>query len=127
MMKKYDNLVYYAFRYDWNSHSMVKTNILRDDFFEKLEKHLKQRKEPVTKESIKELLDSNLKYHYWSRREYEIQVGDLWAPIEDMKKVDVYQQVAPNLDVIVDYIVYHLGIKFTKKGTLKDEEISQDK
>ena len=56
-------------------------------------------------ETFKVELDSVLRYCFWSKCEYEIYVKDAFhnEPTE-ITKVDVYDQVKPNLEILANYI-----------------------
>ena len=60
------------------------------------------------KETLKQYLKGEFQYHYWSKCEWEFIVCD-WPhrdTIEDSHpiKVDVYDQIKPNLDVITNIV-----------------------
>lgn len=114
-------LEYYAFVYDWNTKSLDWVNILGDRYKERLVKALKTKNEELSvtnRRELRENLRGYLFYHYASRAEYEILVGDLFSGldpakyVDEMVKMDVYDQVIMNLDMIVDYIINEMDIKF---------------
>lgn len=49
------------------------------------------------------ILDAS-KYQFWSRCEYEIVVGG-FPPTDDKKKIDVYDQIEHNIDVITTHFM----------------------
>lgn len=51
-------------------------------------------------------------YHYWSKCEHEILVGDLFTEEDDFKKIDAYRQIEMNLDRITEYVINELKINF---------------
>ena len=54
-------------------------------------------------------------YYYWSKSECEIQVAGLLAEKEEeFKKIDIWYQLEPNLDIITDYIIKTLRFKNLK-------------
>lgn len=115
------NLTYYAFIYDWNTESLDWVNVLGDRYKEHLVKALKTKTEEVrvkNRDELKKDLRSYLFYFYASRAEYEVLVGDLFSGldpakyVDDMVKMDVYDQVILNLDIMVDYIINKMDIKF---------------
>lgn len=64
--------------------------------------------EITTKDLFTKFIDIELKYYFWSRCQYEFIVID-WPyskTIEDSNpvKVDVYQQLKPNIPIIVDLL-----------------------
>lgn len=114
-------LEYYTFVYDWNTKSLDWVNILGDRYKEHLVKALKTKTEEVrikNRDELKKDLRRYLFYYYASRAEYEVLVGDLFSGldpakyVDEMVKMDVYDQVIMNLDVIVDYIINEMDIKF---------------
>lgn len=114
-------LKFYAFIYDWNTKSLEWTNVLGDRYKEYLVKALKTKTEErriKNRDELKENLRQYLFSYYASRAEYEVLVGDLLSEInptkyvDEMVKIDVYNQVIKNLDVMVDYIINTMEIKF---------------
>ena len=63
------------------------------------------------KADLKKWVDGALMYQYWSRCEYEILLS-CWPPSdkEDPKKVDIYWQAKPNLDIITRLFSENEGI-----------------
>ncbi len=59
---------------------------------------------PTTKEQFKEFVKSECQYRFWSRCEYEIILVD-WPNQQIENKIDVYDQVIMNLDVIVNILM----------------------
>lgn len=73
----------------------------------------KARKKVKTKTEFKEWLKKEFIYYYWSRSEYEIVVGGLFSEYpKEFKKVDIWSQIEPNLDIITDYIIKEMKFKF---------------
>lgn len=73
----------------------------------------KARKKVKTKTEFKEWLKKEFMYYYWSRSEYEIVVGGLFSEYpKEFKKVDIWSQIEPNLDIITDYIIKEMKFKF---------------
>ena len=121
MKIKNAELKFYAFTYDWNTKSLEWTNVLGDRYKEYLVKALKTKTEErriKNRDELKENLRQYLFSYYASRAEYEVLVGDLLSEInptkyvDEMVKLDVYNQVIKNLDVMVDYIINTMKIKF---------------
>lgn len=114
-------LKFYAFIYDWNTKSLEWTNVLGNRYKEHLVKALKTKTKEVrikNRDELKKDLNRYLFYYYASRAECEVLVGDLFYGIDPVKyidemvKLDVYNQVIKNLDVMVDYIINTMEIKF---------------
>ena len=95
---------WYVLNYSWNDKMVKPFNIFHSvRFCKALNKSLK---EFVTMDKFKEELKSDLMYAFWSKREYEISVGDLCeGDIAKYQKIDVYSQVLPNLDILAEYII----------------------
>lgn len=105
---------------------MLKWYVLRDDFNAREVKHYnalggweddirKARKKFKTKEDLKAWLRREFMYYYWSKAECEIQVAGLFAKEEkEFKKIDIWYQLEPNLDIIADYIIHELKFKNLK-------------
>lgn len=103
---------FYAMVYEWNEHKIKYTNIIQEDILQALEKMIKKE---VKRGELKERLESLLKYHYWSRAEYELMVGDLFCKEEELEKIDIWFQIEPNVDLILDNIIMYLAPRKGKK------------
>ena len=82
MKRKNIKLEWYAFEYDWNSKSLIRTNVLGDRFVENIQKKIKRDK------------------------------IDNYESLKEAVKIDIWYQLEPNLDRIVEYIIRELDIKF---------------
>lgn len=93
-----------------------KGSISKKNFFV-LDKSYK--KIPVsTKEQLEEFMKSYFMYHYWSKCEWEFIIID-WPhrdTIEESRpyKIDVYEQIKPNLPVIADIVWNYIEPKIKK-------------
>lgn len=93
-----NKLVWNVLIYDFNNKKIVPYNIFYDGFLQEIIDDFYKGK------SIKEAIKKWAKYHYWSRTEYEIQVGGLFDTPEHFKKIDIYDQIEMNLDNIAQYV-----------------------
>ena len=102
-------LEWYVLCWDFNSKKMIKYNIFAELIIEDLMKEVKA-KRVYNKSILREYLKTQFMYYYWSKVEYEFFASDL----NGMKyeKIDVWRQIEPNLDIIVDYINLELNLKF---------------
>lgn len=116
-MKKKE-LKFYAMVYNWNSHKIEHTNVIRKDILTPLEKMIKKK---ATRTELKCRLESLLKYYYWSRAEYEIMAGDLFCNPDELEKIDVWFQLEPNIDLILDIILEYICPRKFKRGDFSDE------
>lgn len=107
-------LEYYALNHDFNSDKIYFINVLAYIKPEELRKKIKKG-EIHSFDTLKEYLDKEFMYHFWSRSEYEIQVGGLFSKEDKFEKWDVYQQTKPNLDMITEYVINKCKIDFDKK------------
>lgn len=89
------------YRFMYNDKGNFSTNfIVRDDNFNAI---------PIkTKDQLAEFVDNTLKYNFWAKCEWEFIVTD-WPgreKVDDSRpiKVDVYDQVKPNINIIVDQL-----------------------
>ena len=111
---------YYAMYYDLNSREIRKTNVIQEDILKRLQDMVKKGK-IKDRLQFKECLKGEFMYRYWCKREYEVSVGDLHEKdLSKYEKIDVYDQLEANLDVITEYIIREMGITFNKKNKLKE-------
>lgn len=66
-----------------------------------------------TYEELYDDVKSQFISHFMSKCEHEFKVGGLFDK-EYMYKIDVYSQISPNLNIIVDLINKHLGLNFER-------------
>ena len=93
--------------FDFNAKELKPYNIITKNL---LEEFKKKTKSLTSTKDKKKILDDYFLYYYWSRREYELFIGDAFEEdISKYKKVDIYTQIQMNFDVI-----YNLVIKATK-------------
>lgn len=106
---------WYVLRYNFNSNEIENFNIFDHwRFTEDVENMLKKYENFNT---FKENVKKELMYYFWSKSEYEIIVGGLHIELdwENFKKIDIYSQVLPNLDILCKYIIDEYNKKKRKK------------
>ena len=100
-MKK---LEWYVLNYDFNHKKLENFNIFRSYRFTKGVEDLLNHY--TTFDEFVEDLEKELMYAFWSKREYEISVGDAFeTDLNKYKKIDVYSQVKPNVRILAKYII----------------------
>ena len=108
MKMKNVELKWYVFRWDFNAKKITNYNVLSglaEDIAKKV-----QAKKINNKDTLKEYLKKEFMYHYWSRTEHEVYISDLHG--SEGEKIDIWRQVEPNLDNIVDYVNLKMELKF---------------
>lgn len=96
---------WFVLNYDFNSKKVVDYNIFNNIKFSRGVNELVEEYDGDFNE-FKLNLKSLAKYCFWSKREYEISVGDLWEQdMEKYEKIDVYRQLSKNIDVLARYIL----------------------
>ena len=89
--------------FDFNAKELKPYNIITEDLIEDFKKKTKSL---TSIEDKKKILDDYFLYHYWSKREYELFIGDAFEEdISKYKKVDIYTQIQMNFDVIYNLII----------------------
>lgn len=95
----------------------------------------------INKEKFKEWVIFEAKYQFWSRCQYEMVVG-AWpfgsykmnerikelkkndedtydnlvdAALSEMAKIDIYEQLMMNIDILVEILIDEFSLDFTKK------------
>ena len=104
---KNDNLHWYVLNYDFNGKKVINFDIFSNwKFIEGVSEIFVQYLETKDYIQFKEKLRQEIMYHFWSRREYEISVGDAFETnLDKYEKIDIYSQVLPNLDRLAEYII----------------------
>lgn len=103
--KSKPNFEFYVLNYDFNRKKVILYNIFNNvqvyDWSLKLTRK-RARNDIKDDEYRKELLDI-IQWQEWSRREYEISVGDAFEEdCSKLEKWDCYEQAKPNIDLIAD-------------------------
>lgn len=102
------NMNWYVLNYDFNKKQVVDFNIFNNwRFAEAVEEAVDiYYKQNLTIEDLIEKIDSVAKWQFWSRREYEISVGDLFEQdLDKYEKIDVYRQIAKNIENLTIYVL----------------------
>lgn len=100
-------LEWYVLNYDFNKQKIEYYNIFNHTYLlESLQKILNNY---TNFNDYIEQLDKLLRYCFWSKREYEISVGDAFeTDLTKFKKIDVYFQLKPNIELLGIYIKENL-------------------
>lgn len=132
MRKTKERPKFYAFYKDFNDGKIKAIEVLEGIFYEIFtEKGAISKKHfctydrktyksiPITtKEHLKEFVVRNLVYRFWSKCEWEMIVVDFpyREHVDDSRplKVDVYDQLKPNIDLIVDLVWNYIEPKIKK-------------
>lgn len=73
-------------------------------YFRREYEKLKKSHRPKTKKDWIMFVSQRGMRMYWARAEYEIIVKQ-WPPTDKYKKVDIWQQIEPNIDLIVKLLM----------------------
>lgn len=89
--------------FDFNAKELKPYNIITENL---LKEFKKKTKSLTSTEEKKKVLDDYFLYYYWSRREFELFIGDAFEEdISKYKKVDIYTQIQMNFDVIYNLVI----------------------
>ena len=94
---------WYVLNYNFNERKIELFNIFRSVRFTRGVKVLLENY--ITFDDFVEKLKNEIKYSFWSKREYEISVGDAFCGEEELEKWDVSMQVLPNIKILAKYII----------------------
>lgn len=102
MAKKSMKLSWYVVWHEFNSDEIRWCNIFDNtNVLQGIERFLKKY---VDFPTFKEEMEKTFKFAYWSKCEYEIFVNG-WFSKKEPKKIDIWYQIEPNLDLICRYII----------------------
>lgn len=108
MRIKHANLKWIVLRWDYNKKKVVNhdifTNMAEDIAREVRLGHI------YDKSILREYLKTRFIYDYWSKTECECYVSGLFG--DECEKIDIWRQIEPNLDKIVDYVNDRMDLKF---------------
>lgn len=124
MKIKKANLEWYAIRWDSNKGETEKINVLQG--LEEL--IVKDMWKGVIKdrEDLKFWLKLKLVHDYWSKSEMEMNVCGLHSKYpKELEKIDVWEQLEPNLDRITDYVIEAMELWKNKKEEKTIQELQE--
>ena len=111
MKVKNVNLEWYVLDWSTNEKKIKPYNILHN-----LEENIAREvraKRIYDKSILKEYLKTEFMHHYWSKSEFEIVVGSLFSEYpKEFEKIDIWKQIEPNLNNIVDYVDIKMKLNF---------------
>lgn len=95
---------WYTLNYDFNAKKIYNYNIFNNaKFIRGVDELLSNF---ITFDDFLEKLEREVKYCFWSKREYEISVGDAFEEdINKYTKIDVAYQILPNIKALAKYII----------------------
>lgn len=104
---------WYVLNYNFNLKKIEPINIFNyGNLLEEIKEIYKEyieRKEDI--KFFENKINSQLLYYFWSRREYEISVGDLFEKdLEKYEKIDVYYQIKMNFKAFIEYLLNNISI-----------------
>lgn len=114
IMKRNKNLEWYAFYQGLNTDRLEYVNIISKELIDDILKRIKYKnkfRKIDSYDSLKEAVKSYLMWRYMSRSEYEVVVIN-WSGRDMEEKIDIWYQLEPNLDRIVEYINKELNLGF---------------
>ena len=126
---------YYVLNYDCNGHKIVPFNIFRNILVQEetekaIRKYLRSSKNFTYKsfdgkeilhgfDAFVRELDGIIKWQEWSRRQYEVSVGDAFeTDCEKLEKWDCYGQAHMNMEMIAREVIY----QYKQQKKVKDGE-----
>lgn len=99
-------LSWYALFWDSNSQKVLYFNIFTHYIIDNLLKEIKK-KTVYDRLTLKKHLTADFKYYFWSKAEFEFMISEL-GTCDHAEKIDIWRQIEPNLDKIVDYVYLKL-------------------
>ena len=128
MKIKNTNLEYWVFYLDINTGKPNRVNILKG-LAEEIAKRIRSKSDYYhieNRDDLKKFLKVNFMSHYWGKCEMEYAVIDIFdimsnnVTLEGVReratKLDVWYQIELNLDIITDYIINKMDLKFNKEN-----------
>lgn len=117
------NLEWYCVNWNSNMNKPYAINIMKCINLKELEKKLNYKGKASNEYNsikswyeLRNFLKREFMHHYWSKCEYEIVVSDNANPkYENGVKIDVWSQIAPNLNEITNYLIRKTNIRKIKE------------
>ena len=97
-------LEWYVYVFDVNSRHIYHMNIFNHGGFNRaIRDILRDPTENYDKNTFASTVRGELMYYFWSKVEYEVEIGDVVFD-KNKTKIDVYDQVMMNWDKFIDYL-----------------------
>ena len=99
---------FYVMNYDVNAKKLVRYNIFNNYYVYNgaLKAVVKYLSKVIKYDEFKEELDEVIMHEMWSRCQYEIIAGDMFAKdMSELQKIDCYAQCKDNIDVIARSLI----------------------
>ena len=127
---------YYVLNYDTNKKKVIPYNIFRNINVQEctereIRKYIRSPKNYTYKsfdgkekiygfDALVKEIDHIIKWQEWSRREYEVSVGDAFeTDCKKLEKWDCYGQAKPNIEMITREVIYQYKQQKKKDGDNK--------
>lgn len=105
-MKRKEKKVFNVLLWNINRDTIEHYDVL--PYFRTLYDEVKRKKEaPKTMEELKKFIVSWSRHQYWARCEYEM-ICHAWPPYKNDYKIDVYEQIMMNIDIITETLFNEL-------------------
>ena len=105
-------LEWYVLRLDFNTGKLVKYNVFSKEDVDTI-RRLRKLGKIQHPADLREWLKTRFMSQYWSRTEYEMLVSPLFKKTDEQEiKIDIWDQLEPNLDNITKYVIYTLGFRY---------------
>lgn len=99
-----NSLKFYILIDDFNRKTLMEYNIFNNvNMCRFIDKYKKEYLSNKDRDAFVKELDRELMYSFWAKCEYEVMIADLFDTYN--KKVDVYQRIKPNIELIADLII----------------------
>lgn len=113
-----ENKTFNVLMWDFNHDELIHYDVLpylREVIEENLKRKNKNIKVIKSFDDLKELIEKESMYRYWSRCEYEMIIHG-WPVQKKDYKIDIHEQIMMNIDVISDILFDEYLDKIDKKN-----------
>lgn len=119
-VKYFNTLCWYCINWDFNSKKPVYINVIRyidaAELFKRLTYSGNNRNaynSITTQDEFYSFCRSQLAYYFRGNANFEMSLGDLHVSVIDsMYKLSVFDQIEPNINHIINYIITEMGLFF---------------
>lgn len=108
----FEELSFYAIKWDGNNEKPKYINVLAYLDSLAFSEAVMKYKTITNYEELYRWVSRELKYIFFSHAQYEMRLSGLFD--ETLYKLDVWSQIVPNIDKIVDIVNDGFGLNFTK-------------
>lgn len=124
LKNSFKDLHYYVIEWSFNDNKPVYINVIDYLDGEAFDEAINKYKSITNYAELYRWVSRELKYAFMSKAEHEMVINGILSNNDKSFKIDVWEQLIPNLELIVDYINDSLGLNYVKSLDAVKKDLS---